>query len=156
MIILIFGIQLILKILEQERISQYFMNLWRFLDSVVTLTVLIGFAVVYFLDLEGENIVSAFLNSLQVLKVLIIVRRIPFMRKLLTVLYYTLPQAATVFILLIMVLVIYSLIGVEMFAFLKPYGVVGNEDINFRSVGLAMHTLVRGATGEGWYLFLSK
>jgi hypothetical protein len=129
--------------------------LWQLSDLIVTLLIWVGFSVVFYLDLTEEYIISALLNSIQVLKVLIVIRKIPFIKKLLSVLYYTLPQVYTVAMLLVIVLIIYSLIGVELFAFLKPYGVVGGDDINFRSVGLAMHTLVRGATGEGWFLFMS-
>lgn len=56
---------------------------------------------------------------------------------------------------MLLLLINYSLIGVNFFAFLKPQKTVGGENIHFREFFIGLVNLARVATGEGWNLLLS-
>ena len=152
----IFLIQIHLRLITHGPHVFLLRKFWSCFEYFAILIPSIIFLLEEFSVIPENRVLNGLAKSVQILKVLPILRKIPIMKKLLSILYYILPQAVTISMLLIIILIIYSLIGVEFFAYLKTYNVVGNEDVNFRSVGYAMHTLLRGATGEGWPLFMSK
>jgi hypothetical protein len=61
----------------------------------------------------------------------------------------TLPSLANIGSLLALIFLMYSILGVYLFADVKLHGEV-NEKVNFKNVGTAFLTLIRVATGEKW------
>ena len=62
----------------------------------------------------------------------------------------TLPAMVNVGSLLILLLYIYSILGVFLFAKIKWTNSLGPY-VNFNNIGVAALTLLRGATGENWH-----
>ena len=65
----------------------------------------------------------------------------------------TLPCIVNVGLLLGLVIFLYIIWGIELFAYVKFQDFV-NEDTNFQSVALSFFTLLRMSTGEGWNYIL--
>lgn len=61
----------------------------------------------------------------------------------------TLPSMANIGSLLILIVLIYAILGVYLFAQVKLSGDL-TDHANFRSVGTAFITLIRITTGESW------
>ena len=63
----------------------------------------------------------------------------------------TLPAMLNIGSLLLLIILIYSILGVYMFADIKlDNGYIDNNHSNFQSVGAAFVTLIRILTGESW------
>jgi hypothetical protein len=136
--------------------KKYFSRGWYRFDLGIIIASWICFIITMIPEYQDSRPANAACNCIQFLKVLRLVRKIPFLKKLFTTLVYMLPQVYNIALLLVIVILIYGLIGVELFSFLKPQENIGSGDIHFRSSGIAFFTLIRAATGEGGYLFLSK
>jgi hypothetical protein len=61
----------------------------------------------------------------------------------------TLPSLANIGLLLLLIQFIYTILGVELFAYVKRQDNL-TEDANFETFGSSFITLLRCATGEGW------
>jgi hypothetical protein len=61
----------------------------------------------------------------------------------------TLPSLGTIGLLLILTLIIYAILGMRQFAYLKHRDWI-NENTNFETFTLSLVTLFRVSTGEGW------
>lgn len=104
---------------------------------------------------SNENSNSSFLtvmNVIEVLRILRVIKQIPYLKKLITVLKVVLPQVANIAVLLFTVILIYSVLGVDLFVYMKPQSNVGGSNVNFRSIFISMMNLFRCMTGESWYL----
>jgi uncharacterized membrane protein (UPF0182 family) len=67
----------------------------------------------------------------------------------------TLPSMANIGSLLILIILIYAILGVYLFATVKLSGDL-NVYANFQSVGTAFITLLRITTGESWPLLMQS
>jgi hypothetical protein len=65
----------------------------------------------------------------------------------------SLPAMANLGSLLLLIILIYSIMGVYLFAEVKINGAL-NEHANFQTIGRAFITLVRVITGENWPLLM--
>ncbi len=61
----------------------------------------------------------------------------------------TLPSLGSIGLLLLLILFIYTILGVELFSTLRR-GEAVTEDANYESFWHSFFTLIRVATGEGW------
>ena len=61
----------------------------------------------------------------------------------------TLPSMVNIGGLMILIIFIYSVIGVSLFATVRMQAPM-NDHLNFRNVGNSFLTLIRVATGENW------
>lgn len=61
----------------------------------------------------------------------------------------TLPSLGNIGLLLILLIFIYSVLGIEFFPYIRRQDFI-NDDANFRDVWESFMTLFRVSTGEGW------
>jgi len=147
-------------------IKQYWSTWWNRVDGFVVALSLVGFAI--------EAVISAFVEvDMELLRVFRAIRIIRIVRllkadqakgclRLLETLCYTLPSLANVSALLLLVLFIYTTLGMSFFGRLPvnaaedpvvyakyPYGMY-NDHANFRYFHTGMLTLFRMSTGESW------
>jgi hypothetical protein len=66
-----------------------------------------------------------------------------------TTFYNTFSSLVNVGFLMLLIIYVYAVIGVHMFAPVKLNGPM-NDRLNFQTVGNAFVALIRVATGEGW------
>lgn len=98
---------------------------------------------------------SSFASVTQVFRVLKIIGKIDFLKKIFITIKCIMPQASNLLILLIIFMVMYSLIGIELFAYLKPQKVVNGIDIHFKNFFYAFITLMRVVTTDVWFQILA-
>jgi hypothetical protein len=104
--------------------------------------------------LEGTQSLSNKTSILRIFRLgrlLRLVARASYFRMIFTTFVITLPSLFYIGILLMIILYIYSVLGMEFFAFIKLQDNGGlTSDSNFSSFDMCIITLFRAATGEGW------
>ena len=150
---LVFVIELILNLIVKG--PRYFHSSWHILDFSI---VAFSFTVEIF-NMTGvikmSKTFSSFASVTQVFRVLKIIGKIDFLKKIFITIKCIMPQASNLLILLIIFMVMYSLIGIELFAYLKPQEVVNGIDIHFKSFFYAFITLMRVVTTDVWFQILA-
>lgn len=132
--------------------KNFFLKFWNVFDLLI-ITVSSTSFIIQFVDSSNSSNLN-FLNVVELLRILRVIKKIPYLNKLFTVLKVVLPQIGNIAILLFTVILIYAVLGVDLFAFVKPQSNSGGPNINFRNPFLTMMNLVRCMTGESWYLIM--
>ena len=150
-----FVLDIIIRIIANGPRKFFFSKKFTIFDLMTLLTFTLELVLLKYNSKDSNSVryfgtISKFIQILRILK---IVKNVNFLKKLFTTLKFVLPETINLAILLFVVLLIFSIIGVDLFGYLKPQNNVGNRNIHFRNVFYAILTLIRGATGESWYLF---
>jgi hypothetical protein len=147
----VFLVEMVLKLIALG-VRQYVSNGWNAFDGVlVTLSVIdLTF------ELAGDLAISAFnpnilrvLRMFRVVRLLRVVKTAKGLRTMLVTLWSSLPALQNVGLLLGLVMYIYAIAGMLMFADV-PYGECLNRHANFRGFWISLLTLFRCSTGESW------
>lgn len=118
-------------------------------NRLVAITLLFTFLSDY---LENSNKeINSISKALQVLLSYHIVKRINIVKRLFHTILLILPHLSHIFSLMLLVLYIYSIIGMEIFAYLKPQNTANGYDVDFRTFSRAIHTLIRVMSSEMWF-----
>lgn len=150
----IFVLECILKLIGFGY-QQYFSSNMNTFDFCIVGISLAGFVV----DRTLENVDPGLMSVISVIKALRVVRifrlamRIKGIRRLLETLIYTLPSLMNVTCLLLIILFIYTVLGMAFFGdqeFNKPPYELYEVHANFRSFHIGFFTLFRMSTGESW------
>lgn len=147
----IFVLELIIRLIVYG--LNFFRKFWNNFDFLIISLSCSSFIIQYSsIELGSNSSLISLLNVVELLRILRVIKKIPYLRKLFIVLKVVLPQVANIAILLFTVILIYSVLGVDLFAFIKPQSNAANSNVHFRSPFVAMMNLVRCMTGESWFL----
>lgn len=148
---LIFTIEAILKLLGFG-FKQYFSEAWNIFDFIVTFGSDIG--VILKLTTGNSNVAALLVvRMFRIGRIFRLIQNAKSLRTLFNTLMLTLPSLANVGGILLLMLFIYTIIGVQLFAKVKN-GELLDDRINFRNFGTAFLSLVRSATGEIWNILM--
>ena len=150
----IFSIEILMNLIRQGP-KLFIKKYWNIFDVVVIIASWVGFTLIINPDLNHLRWVMAMANCIQVLRIIRVIKKIKFLKNLFGILLSTLPQISNIFFLMLLLLITYSIIGVNFFAYLKPQKTVGGNNIHFRDFFIGLINLARAATAEGWNLLLS-
>jgi hypothetical protein len=130
----------------------YFNSVWNQFDFAVTVGSDIG--ILYFL-ITGERGAMAVMivRIFRVLRVVRLMEGLETAKRLLDTLMLTLPGILNISLLLMLILFIYAVLGMQLFAKTAYNGSYSTHS-NFRTFENSLLTLVRFATGEGWGNFM--
>jgi hypothetical protein len=146
---IIFTIEAIMKISAKGWF--YFRNRWNQFDFLVVTGSIIS-AILYFgFDVSAGMIITV-VRIFRVFRIVRLVKGSEKIKQLMDAVVFTLPGLVNITCLLLFFF-IYAILGVQLFAKVEYFGTY-NEHANFRSMGVAMLSLVRFCTGEGWPLFM--
>jgi voltage-dependent calcium channel L type alpha-1D len=153
----IFNIELVLKLLAWG-FTQYFSDRWNKLDAFVVATsdfvYILETAIKNFNAPINPNLVRI-LRLVKILRVLRVLSRGKEVIFLIETLLYSFPAIANVAALWLLVIFIYTVIGVSLYGEIPVddqnyhFGLY-NEHANFRNFGTGIITLFRMSTGESW------
>ena len=94
---------------------------------------------------------ASILRIFRLFRILRVVARASYFRMIFTTFLITLPSLAYIGLLLLIILFIYSVFGMESFAYTQVQENGGlTIDSNFKNFEMAFLTLFRASTGEGW------
>merc|ERR1711871_844046 len=144
------GIEMIIKLIGLRWV--YFHSLWNLFDFAVTIGSDIG--ILYFI-ITGERGAMAVMivRIFRVLRVVRLMEGLDTAKRLLDTLMLTLPGILNISLLLMLILFIYAVLGMQLFAKTQFNGSYSTHS-NFRTFDNSLMTLVRFATGEGWGDFM--
>lgn len=144
--IAIFAFEAIAKIIAYGK--KYFHNGWNILDLTVVVLGIIGAILDYFFTFDlGSS--SSIIRSFRIGRLIRLIKKAKSLNMIFNTLLLTLPALANIGSLLSLGIFIFSIIGMNNFAFLKNGNEI-NEKANFRSFGNSFFTLLRISTGENW------
>ena len=145
----IFTFEAIVKIIAQKKL--YFRDSWNLFDFiVVTATWLI--LILNWCGI-GENaaIVGTILRTLRIGRVFRLINKHKMLKAIFQTLMDATPAMASLGLLLMLLIFMFSIIGMAQFALIDLEGAAEmNKHVNFQSFGAAFLTLIRCSTGEAW------
>ncbi|KAH8064513.1 hypothetical protein JL722_1389 [Aureococcus anophagefferens] len=134
--------------------TAYFTSNWnRFDFGLVTIT-LVGLPLEF--TGSGASGIGGFARMLRLartVRLARLIKRHKTMQKLCLTLVATVPGLANIALLMVLMFFVFAVIGVNLFSKVAYYG-AHDEHVNFRSLGRAMLSLLRFATGENWNGFM--
>ena len=120
------------------------------MDVFIILLSWVGQIMVFVLDDNLKEAISIG-YALQVLRVFRIVKVFTFAKDFSTSFLKILFEVFSTLLLIIIILLIYSIIGIDFFCYLKPTNHINQFKVNFRSIGRTFVTLTRIITFEEWH-----
>lgn len=138
-----------------EGMINFIKKFWNIFDVMIITFSWIGLGILLDPRIDAIRWVNSLANCIQVLRIIRVVKKIKFLRKLFSVFLHTLPQIKNIFFLMLLLLITYSIIGVNFFAFLKPQSTVGGDNVHFRNFFVGLINLARLTTGEGCFAILN-
>lgn len=142
----VFTIEAVLKLVSLG--LRYWADWWNVFDFTIVVGSLIGIAVQVMFGIKAGPVLSV-IRTFRIGRVFRLIRKAKALNVLFQTLLVTLPSYGNVSALLFLLLFIYSVIGVQLFATVKLQSSL-NYHANYQSFGRAMLTLFRGTTGEAW------
>jgi hypothetical protein len=150
--LLLFLIEALLKIIGWG-FRQYWTSSWNQFDFVIVLLTTLGWVLIAsgIFDEGGSAVqIILILRVCRVARVIRLAKRAESTKALLRTLLLALPSVANVAGVFLLLIYIFSIVGMHMFGRLNSTGDFFNSHANFKNVGIGMLTLFRCATGESW------
>jgi len=146
----IFTLEAIIKIAAYGK--YYFRDGWNLFDFSIVIGTLIGVVLTVSVGLDVGTTTSL-IRAFRIGRILRLIRSAKSLRMIFNTFILTLPALANIGGLLILLLYIYAVLGINLFAKVKLQDNL-NSQANFQSFGSAFMILVRASTGEGWNLLM--
>jgi hypothetical protein len=143
----IFSTELAIKLAGYGQ--RYFRDSWNTFDMLIVILSIIGIIL-------SESTTSklgsqtTIVRSFRIIKIFYIFKKNKTLRSSLMTLMISLPAMINIGSLLLLMNLIYSVLGVYLFAQVMPTPGLIDEQTNFQTVGRAFITLIRVMTGEEW------
>lgn len=145
----IFNIECLMKLIAYGRF--FTMDMHNLFDLGVVIVADFGIIFKYTYSSSGDITTAA--TVLRTFKVISLVRVFKNsstnLKVIIDTLLYILPTMANIGSLIILILFIYSILGMRLFAYVMNQDAI-NDQVNFRSFGKAFMLLLSCATGESW------
>lgn len=142
----IFFIEFIIKFYALRR--NYWKDSWNIFDFFCVLATFAGITV----KAASDANIGSVMSVIRIFRIARLFRLLRFMKglnKIFMALVFSVPKLINVSILLVLLLCLYSILGVQLFATVK-FSDTHNEHGNFRNFFWAFVTLFRSMTGEAW------
>lgn len=128
----------------------YFSEGWNIFDFVIVLLSDITLVIALAGSASIGPKFSTVARSLRIGRIFRLIGRARFLRVIFNTIIITLPSLANVGGLLMLVLTIFAVLGMQLFATVKLQSTAFNEYANFQNFGISILTLLRIQTGENW------
>jgi len=138
--LIIFTIEAILKLIALD--IQYFKEIWNWFDFVLVVLGYVGLV-------GGLGPLASLLRIFRIVRIFRLVRTSQGLLNLFRTLIYSIPSIWNVGAILILLMLIFAIMGMNLFANIK-HGELLNENANFETFWGSMNTLFRMATGESF------
>ena len=147
----LFTIEMLLKWLGLG-LRQYFTDVWSQFDFFLVAIGLFGVSVT---DIPFNVNILRVMRVFRTMRLLALVRRAKRVRILLETLWFSLPALGNVSLFLLLVFFIYSVLGVQLFTFVKIGDGIDDGFSNFKTFGNSILLLVRIATMDNWSILMA-
>merc|ERR1719230_1039005 len=124
---------------------------WNLFDFIIVVGTMFGLFFKYSAGFSGINAFTTIIRTFRVARIFRLVKH-PMLKKLKLLISTIIVSAPSIFnlaVVLILFLCIFSILGVQLFAFVEHNDAL-TDHANFQSFPIALLTLFRGTTGENW------
>jgi hypothetical protein len=142
----VFLFEAILKIFALRR--TYFLDNWNVFDFTCVLATVLGIVLEFGFKLKVRTVMSTF-RLFRIARLFRLLRFAKGLNQLFNAFLLSIPKLLNVALILMLLLFLFSVMGIHMFAKTRPIGPHG-EHANFKQFFRAFLTLLRCMTGEGW------
>lgn len=134
--------------------KNYFRDYWYIFDF----TIVIGSSILIIVSLsqDGDSNLTTFVTAARLLRIgrlLRLFRQMKSLQIIFATFLTTLPHMMNVGGIMLLIIYVYSVIGVSLFAEIKPNGPMG-KFLGFTGFYKSFITLIRVATGENWNILM--
>ena len=143
---LIFTLEAIIRLLAIGK--AYFKDSWNTFDFVVVVLSLLSLIITFLSSIKLGG-ATTIIRAFRIMRVFRLVKKAKSLRVVFNSFIYTLPALANVGGLLLLLLYLYSIIGVILFGSIKRNGILA-DNLNFETFPKAFVTLFTVATGDSW------
>jgi hypothetical protein len=144
----VFTLEAIIKIIGLG-FKGYFTKGWNVFDFIIVVisyvTLIIGLTVSGNFGPKQATVARAF----RIGRIFRLIKKAKFLRVIFNTIIFTIPSLANVGALMMLLLFIFAILGVYLFATVQLQSTL-TQDANFQNFGMAFLTLIRLQTGEGW------
>lgn len=142
----IFTLEAVFKIIALGR--SYFHDGWNIFDFAVVIGTWMAFTVqtIFGLNIGSQTTV---IRTFRICRVFRLVKKAKSLNTIFSAFIVTIPSLANIGGLLVLLIYLYAILGVFLFAPVKLQSTL-NVHANFQDFGTAFLTLIRMATGEAW------
>eukprot|EP00618_Florenciella_parvula_P016960 CAMPEP_0119537720 /NCGR_PEP_ID=MMETSP1344-20130328/50317_1 /TAXON_ID=236787 /ORGANISM="Florenciella parvula, Strain CCMP2471" /LENGTH=1925 /DNA_ID=CAMNT_0007580327 /DNA_START=292 /DNA_END=6069 /DNA_ORIENTATION=+ len=144
---IIFTVEMVAKLAALR--WEYYADGWNCFDFFVVILTWISMV-------GGSGGAGSVLRSFRVLRVVRLMNRNPQLKQIFNTLFITLPALSNLAALLVLLLVIFSVMAVQLFATVQLNGGGFTETINFQTFFRSFISLLRFSTGENWNGFMHE
>ena len=142
----IFTIEAILKIIALGK--NYFCDGWNCFDFIIVSGTLISILIASVSNFDiGTQ--ATLVRSFRIGRIFRLIRRAKSLKMIFDTFIITIPSLTNVGVILLLLIYIYAILGVNMFATVQLQDEL-NRHANFQSFGTAFLLLMRASTGEAW------
>ena len=141
-----FTTEAVMKMIVLRR--AYFRDNWN-LFSLTILCITLSSTILTTLKIVNFGKSTAGIRSLRVFRLLRMIRKAKNLRIIFTILISTLPAIFNIGAFLLLIMFVYSILGMNLFGYLRLQDGIGPK-ANFSSFSLSFITLLRASTGEDW------
>jgi len=147
--VVVYGIEAILKLCGLG-IRGYFDDAWNQFDCLLVLLSIIDLILLTFtIEVKGGPTLLRIIRLTRLARILRVAKKADGLRKTFLTIYLSIPSLRNVGLLLLLVFFIFGVLGVNLFGKVEESDVI-TDHANFRNIGMALLTLFRCSTGEGW------
>jgi len=146
---IIFTIEAVLKIIAQR--AHYFTDSWNLFDFTVVAMTIVILGITWAGIGKDLEILGTILRTLRIGRVFRLIKKQEKLQAIFKTLIDATPSMASLGLLLMLLIFMFSIIGIAQFALTDLNGASEmNQHVNFQSFGAAFLTLIRCSTGEAW------
>jgi hypothetical protein len=127
---------------------RYFRDPWNIFDIIIVIASIVGIILNQTTD-DSFGPQTTIVRAFRIIRVFYIFKKNRALRSTLMTFFTSLPAMANIGSLLLIIILMYAILGVNLFAEVKLNGSL-NEFANFQTLGTAFLTLIRVTTGEEW------
>merc|ERR1719247_307160 len=146
----VFIVEAVIKLFAMR--MDYFTDKWNCFDFFCVVVSIVGIVVASLPDAGDNAAVADALRTFRMFRIARLLRLVRFakgLNKLFNALLLSIPKLMNVSMILVLLLFLFSVMGVNMFARTHEFG-NNNVHANFQTPWMAALTLIRSMTGEGW------
>jgi voltage-gated cation channel len=128
---------------------RYFRDPWNIFDIIIVTVSILGLIFSSSSDEESLGPQTTIIRSFRIVRILFFFKKNRALKSTLMTFFASLPAMANIGGLLLIIILMYSILGVSLFADVMLNGSL-DENANFKNLGAAFITLIRVTTGEDW------
>ena len=144
----IFALEALIKIVGLGK--QYFLDRWNLFDFIIVIGSFIGFFVDIFFKDMNMGTTATLLRTFRFGRMMKMFRKLNSLKLIFNTFISALPALSNVGGLLMLLIYIYSVLGMNLFAHVKINGHL-HKILNFQNIFTSFLTLIRAATGENFH-----